>query len=124
MFEDLLFFVLWLAATIIVAAALFAVALIVITFIFARLARELFASFLINIFHVQANLTAVIKAHKLDEHILAFRDNIRRVVHALILHLRHVHKAVFLTEEVHECAEVDNFNNFAFVDHASFRISR
>ena len=76
---------------------------------------------MVDIFHGEAYLAAIIKAHKFDIDFLAFGQEIRRVIDALWFDLRDMDKSIFLTKEIHKGAEVDNFDNFTLVNHADFR---
>jgi len=46
------------------------------------------------------------------------------MIHALWLDLADMHEAVFLAKEVHEGAEINDFDDFTFVDRVHFWISR
>src|SRR5690606_14895451 len=97
-------------------------ALSVLAFVFLLLADDFLAGRLIDNLHGQANLAALIKAHQLNEHLIAFLDDIGGLLNALLSKLRDVNEAVARTEEVHECTEVSGLDDRAFVDLANFRL--
>src|SRR3546814_811431 len=82
---------------------------------------QFLAGFLVDHAHRQANLAARVDFENLDLHFLAFRHDVGRLFHALILHFGDVDEAVLAAHEVHERAEVDDVDDLAGVDLADFR---
>src|SRR5215510_10569290 len=69
--------------------------------------RELFhASRLVDDFHGEAHLAALVEAEKLHFDLVAFLDDVGDLLHPAWRELADVHEAVFGAEEVHEGAEV------------------
>ena len=84
-------------------------------------AFEVFAGFLINNFHRQAHLAAIIKTDEFDLHRVTFGHHIGGIGDALVFQLRDMHQPVALTEKVHKRAKVHDLDDRAFVNHANFR---
>mmetsp|Transcript_27463 Transcript_27463/g.50678 ORF Transcript_27463/g.50678 Transcript_27463/m.50678 type:complete len:280 (-) Transcript_27463:1496-2335(-) len=84
---------------------------------------DLFAGFLIDDFHRQAHLAAVVKAQELDLDLLAFLQHVRRMVQAAVFDLGHVDQPVTLAKEVHEGTEVHDLHHCSGVNHAFFGLS-
>jgi hypothetical protein len=68
---------------------------------------QLFAGLLIDDAHRQANLAARIDLEDLDLDFLAFAEDVRDLLDALVADLRDVDEAVLAAHEVHERAEID-----------------
>ena len=79
--------------------------------------------FLINHFHGQANLAAIIKAEKFNEDAVAFFHNVSHLVGALWGQLRDVNQTIACAKEVHESTKVNGLDDLAFVDNANFWLS-
>jgi hypothetical protein len=107
------------------AAAITAIAARATIAAFAGLARragvfQLFAGFLIDDAHRQANLAARIDLEDLDLDFLAFAQGIRDLLDALVLDLRDVDETVLAAHEVHERTEIDEVDDLAVIDLADF----
>jgi hypothetical protein len=86
-----------------------------------RFDRDGFAGFLIDAFHRQLDLAALVKADDHDFHVLTFADNVRRLGNAAVGEFGNVNKPVASAHEVHECAEIHDLNDFAVIDLVQFR---
>src|ERR1700744_6335833 len=89
--------------------------------LFLRL--EVFARFLVDDAHRQADLAALVEAEELHFHLVAFLDHIARLGDAVLGQLRDVDEAVLRTEEVHEGAEIDDLDDGAVIDLADLRFA-
>src|SRR3546814_5084806 len=78
---------------------------------------QLFAGFLVDDAHRQADLAAVVDLENLDLHRLPFGDDIGRLLDAFVLHFGDVDETVLAAHEVHEGAEIDD------VDRKSTRLN-
>src|SRR4051794_31835314 len=90
---------------------------------FARLARrtgigQLFAGFLVDQTHRQADLAALVDLDQLDLDLLALGEDVTDVLDPLVLDLRDVDQSVLAGHEGHERAEIDDAGDLAGVDGA------
>src|SRR5690606_10876831 len=80
------------------------------------------AGLLVNDLHGEPHLAALVEAHQLDPHLVAFLDDIGGLLDALRRELRDVDEAVLGAEEVDEGAEVGGLDDRTLVDLADFRL--
>src|SRR5690606_20007580 len=82
----------------------------------ARFAYDLKPGFLIDNLHRQADLAALIEAHQLDKHLVAFLDDVGGFRDALRRELRNMHQPVPGTEEIDEGSEFGGLDDRALID--------
>jgi multidrug efflux pump subunit AcrA (membrane-fusion protein) len=85
---------------------------------FARRARvfQLFAGFLVDDAHRQANLAARVDLEDLDLDFLTFGQNVGDLLDALVGDFADVDETVLATDEIHERAEIDEVDDGAVID--------
>src|SRR5204863_1036008 len=90
---------------------------------FARLPRrtgvgQLFAGFLVDQAHRQADLAALVDLDQLDLDLLALAQHVADILDPLVPDLRHMDQPVLAGHEGHERAEIDDAGDLTGVDGA------
>src|SRR6266849_1996932 len=84
----------------------------------ARPVADILAGRLIDLFHAELDLAAIIEAQHLDLDGIADLDDVGDLADALRRELADMNEAVSRAEEVHEGAEIDHLHDLAVVDDA------
>src|SRR5439155_18277587 len=79
---------------------------------------EILAGFLVDLAHAELDLAAVVEAENLDLDGVADLDDVGHLADALRRQFADMDEPVTRTEEVHEGAEIDGFDDLAIVDGA------
>ena len=77
--------------------------------------------FLVNAFHRQFDLAAIIKADDLNFDRIAVFDDIRNLFDTFLSQFRDMNQTIACTEEVDEGAKINSFNNLTIIDMVQFR---
>src|SRR5260221_4965528 len=88
----------------------------------ARPVADILAGRLIDLFHAELDLAAIIEAEHLDLDLIAHLDDVGDLADALRRELADMDEAVLGAKEVHEGAEIDDLDDLAVVDHADLRL--